>query len=312
MRFAGRVAPVTILGLVWMAMAPPVGGNQPPTLPSLLGAAAVYVAAYEQQAAAIVFEETYSQRVSRLQQPGLPSGSATVVGSRERRLRSDVVVVNADAFGWIGFRDVFEVDGKPVRDRQDRFQRLFGQPISQAVIDQARVIANESARFNLGSVGRNLNYPTMALMFLRQDHQPRSAFSREGSARVGNVVTWMLDFQEVERPTLIGSPGYEVATTGRFWVEPDSGRVRRSRITVDVGRATCTYEVEYGYWSGLNVLVPVSMDENVAVRGDDRLERGLRTAGDPRPVEMIRGEARYSNFRQFKGTARIKEAVIVP
>jgi hypothetical protein len=235
-----------------------------------------------------------------------------VVGSLERRLRSDVVVVNAEAFGWIGFRDVFEVDGKPVRDRLDRFQRLFGQPLTQSVIDQARVIANEGARFNLGSVGRNLNYPTMALMFLRQTHQSRSAFSREGSARVGNVVTWLLDFHEVERPTLIGSPGYEVTTSGRFWVEPDSGRVRRSRITVDVGRATCTYEVSYGPWPGRNVLVPVSMEETVAVRGDDRLERGLRTAGDPRPAEMIRGQARYSNFRQFKGTARIKEVVIQP
>jgi hypothetical protein len=27
---------------------------------------------------------------------------------------------------------------------------------------------------------------------------------------------------------------------------------------------------------------------------------------------MIRGQARYSNFRQFKGTARIKEVVIQP
>jgi len=285
-----RLAPLAIIGCLCVGT---VHGAQPPTLPSLLGAAATYVAVYEAQAAAIVFEESYTQSVA--------GPSTGVFVSAERRLRSEVAVVNTDAFGWIGFRDVFEVDGKPVRDRQDRFQFLFGQPVNQSVIDQARKIADESARFNLGLVGRTLNYPTMALAFLRQNHQERSTFWRESSARVGGVVTWMVDFQETQRPTLIGSPGRDVLTYGRFWIEPDSGRVRRSRITADVVRATCTYDVEYGTWPGLDVLVPFSMEENISVRG-----------GDPRPVQTIRGQARYSNFRQFKGTARIKEVVIQP
>ncbi len=272
---------------------------QPPTVPALLGAAASYVADYEQDAAALVFEEQYAQWIT--------GGQSGVFNSRERRLRSDVAVVNAGGFGWIGFRDVFEVDGRPVRDRQNRFQRLFGQSLDQGAIDQARRIADESSRFNLGSVGRNLNYPTMALVFLRENHQTRSTFWREGAGRVGGVTTWMLDFQETERPTLIGSPGHEVTTYGRFWIEPDTGRVRRSRIVADVVSATCTYEVEYGVSPDLHVLVPVAMEETVAIRGKDP-----RTAGDPRPIQVIRGQARYSNFRQFKGTARIKGAIVAP
>jgi hypothetical protein len=288
-----------VLGAVWAGTVRLTTGAQPPTLPALLGAAASYVAAYEEQAAAIVFEETYSQWITG-PQTGLFS-------SRERRLRSDVAVIYADGFGWIGFRDVFDVDGRPVRDRQDRFQRLFGQSITPAAIAQARAIADESARFNVGHVGRNLNYPTMALVFLRQNHQDRSTFWREGSARVDGSTTWMVDFQETRRPTLIASSERDLLTYGRFWVEPDNGRIRRSRITVDVVSATCTYEVEYGAWPGLDVLMPIEMEEVIAIRGKDP-----RTSGDPRPVQIIRGQARYSNVRQFKGRARIEGVVIQP
>lgn len=292
MRIPGQLGLVLVLCLIGVAG---LWGRdaQPPTLPHLLTAAASYVTDYEARTAALVFEEVYTQSVS-----GPNSG---VFVSAERRLKSEVVVVNTEGLGWLSFRDVLEVDGKPIRDRRDRFQRLFGQPVTQTVIDQARVIANESARFNLGSVGRNFNYPTMALMFLRQKHQSRSVFSREGTARVGGVVTWMLAFEEAQRPTLVGSPGNEAVASGRFWIEPDSGRVRQSRITIDVTQASCAYDVEYGNRPGIDVLVPVSMDENITLRGRD-----------PRAVQTIRGEARYSNFREFRGTARIKDAIIQP
>lgn len=305
MRLPRRFAPVLLLGFVSWGSVHLAGVAQPPTLPSLLGAAAAYVSVYEEQASTIVFEEDYVQRVTRLRY-GLRSEVA-VVNSQERRLRAEVVVVNTGDLGWIGFRDVFEVDGKTVQDRQGRLQKLFLNPLTEAAIGRARAVADESARFNLGSVQRNLNYPTMALMFLRDAHQSRSTFSRESSARVAGVATWMVRFQEVGRPTLIGSRLGDVVTSGRFWIEPDSGRVRRSQISIDEAYATGTFDVEYGSWPGLDVLVPVSMEENISVRaGDQRLEPGLTTAGDIRPVEVLRGEARYSKFKVFRATARIK------
>src|SRR6185437_3448968 len=50
--------------------------------------------------------------------------------------------------GLVGERDVVSVDGKPVRDRQDRLMGLFrsGTPDFAEV----RRIADESARFNIG------------------------------------------------------------------------------------------------------------------------------------------------------------------
>ena len=271
-----------------------VAARQPPTLPSLLGSVATYVAAYEQKASFLLLEESYFQWVQVL--GGQPS--------RDRRLRSELALVNTPDFGWIGFRDVFEVDGQRVGNRQSRLQELFATPLTEETLGRARALANESARFNLGSVQRTVNYPTMALAFLRESNQGRSSFTRDESARVGDAPTWIVEFEETQRPTLIASQPDEsgagdLPVSGRFWIEPDSGRVRRSQVTFVQMRSTGSITVEYGPWPGLDVLVPVSMRESFLVQG-------LHSSGDLRQPQVIRGEARYANVRQFKGTARIK------
>ena len=262
-----RFASAFVLGSVGFALAPAASGLQPSPLPHLLGAAAAYVATYEERVAAFVFEEDYRQRVTCL------FGGTK---AHARRLRSEVVVVNTGDLGWIGFRDVFEVDGQPVRNREDRLRQLFLDAGPDALA-RARALADESARFNLGGVQRNLNYPTMALLFLREAHQGRSRFSRGGSERVDGMLTWAVRFEETRRPTLIGSRVDDVVASGEFWIEPDAGRVRRSRLRV---------EEEH---------VPVSMMENHSVRGCDPGSGTVSARG----VETIQGEAQYSNVRQF-------------
>ncbi len=264
-----------------------ITASQPPTLPTLLGAAASYVASYEERVSYLVFDEDYVQRVQSL-------GAAPAA---ERRLRSEVAVVNTPYFGWIGFRDVLEVDGKPVGNRQGRLQELFAHPLSEEAVGRAQAIAAESARFNLGSVLRTVNYPTMALVFLREANQQRSTFARQGSARVSGVITWIVEFQETQRPGLIASPTAdskegEVRASGRFWIEPERGRVQRSQLTLEHQHSTGQIDVEYVSSPNLDVLVPSSMRETFSVQG-------LARSGDQRPMQIIRGEAKYSNVRQF-------------
>jgi hypothetical protein len=273
MRLA-RVAPVIAASALALDSVR-LGAAQPPTLPALLRAAAAYVAMYEERASGIVFEEEYVQQLRRLNDPKLPVA---------RRMQSEVVVLSTGDFGWIGFRNVVQVDNQPVRDRADRLEKLLATPMTHAVIDRARSVADESARYNLGRVHRNWNYPTMPLMFLRQAHQRRSTFTREGLERMDGVLTWRVRFQEVERPTLIASGQYDVVASGRFWIEPDTGRVRRGQLAVREALATGTIDITYRASPGLAVLVPVSMEERI----------------EARPLlEEIRGEARYSNFKQF-------------
>src|SRR5262245_62326481 len=73
-------------------------------LSAVLSSVAKYLAEYEQRCGAVVSLETYRQQV----QNG---------GSRQsRQLKSDMLMLSVGEAGWLGFRDVFEVDGRPVRD----------------------------------------------------------------------------------------------------------------------------------------------------------------------------------------------------
>jgi hypothetical protein len=67
---------------------------------------------------------------------------------RGRRMKSELIMIAESANGWVEFRDVFEVDGKPVRDRDQRIVNLFMRPTNGAIA-QGRRIADESARFNI-------------------------------------------------------------------------------------------------------------------------------------------------------------------
>ena len=51
---------------------------------------------------------------------------ARAAGRAPRELKSDLLLLKpAGADAWMAFRDVFEVDGEPVRDRTERLSQLF-------------------------------------------------------------------------------------------------------------------------------------------------------------------------------------------
>src|SRR5207248_59387 len=123
---------------------------QPPDVDAILEKAADYVFAYTRGFVGIVAEETYRQEVNggRI---GADLRGFPIEGPRQKRdLKSDVLFVRTpDADRWLQFRDVFDVDGKPVRDRAERLAKLFLQP-SRSVQKQAEDISAESARYNIG------------------------------------------------------------------------------------------------------------------------------------------------------------------
>ncbi len=123
--------------------------QEPVTLAELLRSSASYVAQYEREFSAVVSEERYEQVATRPTED-LDGRARSVRETAVRLLRSDVLLINAGAAGWIGYRDVFEVDGQPVRDRDERLFKLFLEPAPDALV-QAKRIADESARFNLGT-----------------------------------------------------------------------------------------------------------------------------------------------------------------
>jgi hypothetical protein len=161
--------------------------------------------------------------------------------------------------GWVELRDTFEVDGKRVRDRDERIAQLFMKPHPNAW-QQARRIADEGARFNLSpqrfAFNRTLNVPMTALRFLRQPNQYRSTF-RVDRVEPSRVV---LRFQEEATPRLIGSED-GAAASGSFSIDPDSGRVLRTEFVLATRKIIGRFTVEYAEQPALKLWLPVSMVE---------------------------------------------------
>ena len=226
----------TLTIAVLLAALSVIGHTQGPvTLGELLRSAASYVAQYEREFSAVVSEERYEQVATRPAED-LDGRARSFRETAVRLLRSDVLLINAGAAGWIGYRDVFEVDGRPVRDRDERLFKLFLEPAHDALV-QAKRIADESARFNLGTenepLTRTINLPTVALVFLRQESQGRFAFTMEGGKAAVNRPSVVLRYEEQARPRIIKSRD-DAATKGRFWIRTrfGPGRAERARLRV--------------------------------------------------------------------------------
>ena len=241
------------------------------SLPALLERLGRYVDEYEQDLAAVVSEELYQQDVSTLN---------GMFGDK-RSLRSDLLISKAGDFGWVAFRDVYEVDGKEVRDRSDRLIDLFVKPTGDSK-EQVRKIVAESARLNVGWVNRNINVPTMVLQFARTAEQHRSEFKRGGTTKIGDIDARELRFQEKKLPRVIETRD-GAAAAGKFWIEEATGRVLRTELRVTTGSTTATVVVAYEFQPKLKLWLPVLMNE--------------RYATPRQPV--ITGRATYQNFRQF-------------
>ena len=186
----------------------------------LLGRAGWYVVDFIEKFSNVVSEETY------LQDSSVPMQSAMVLGrpgsaARNRVLKSDFLLVSVNsAREWVPFRDVFEVDGQAIRDREQRLARLFLKP-SPDSLDQAISIQEESARYNLGNMRRTINNPVLGIVIVEADSQSRFRHSLgKPDPQVGPGV-WTIDYKEVTPPAFIAvGPTSTCSRTGASGSKP--------------------------------------------------------------------------------------------
>jgi hypothetical protein len=269
---------------------------QEPTLDAVLARTAEYVQKFHSQVSGIVAEEIYLQQARDTRRRTNGPSSDT-----KRTLKSDLLLVRPpDGERYIEFRDVFEVNGMPVRDRQDRLSKLFLTP-TQASVDQIKSIVDESARHNIGGVMRNVNTPMLSLHFLQPDVQPRFRFRRrkQGTPELSAATdfpgrnpavfnppagAWAIEFKETRRPTLIRTDhGDDLPAIGRYWIDPVTGAVLMSELMLRNSEVTAIIDVSYLDEPTLGFRVPQEMRER------------YRT-----PSERVDGVASYSRFRQFQ------------
>jgi hypothetical protein len=264
---------------------------------ALLDRVGRYVLRYADTFRNLVAVETYTQWAGQ-------QGGGRL---RRRVLRSDILFVSLPTdIPWTVFRDVFEVDGRPVRDRQARLVRLFKEDTG-TIVERANAILLESARFNLGPAFRTVKIPTLALLFLHPENQDRFVFRRGREERVGGHDATVLGFDEVSRPTFVHEGSHrDLPAKGRFWIEPDRGLVVRSEVEYrfESGRAVGVVSTDFRPEPGFDIWVPAEMRE----RYEDLPEAGPHTRVFGEPVE---GTARYSHYQRF-WVAVIEEKARLP
>jgi hypothetical protein len=269
-------------------------------LAPILTRAAQYVLEYEQRFHDIVAEEVYDQtgpRDSRRQIGGVPLRCG--VSFCRRTTRADVVFVRlAGDIPWGTFRDVYEVDGERIRDREARIERLF-RDTPQAAVERARSLLAESAKYNIGPAARTLNFPTLPLPFLLEKNQGRFAWKRKGERRIADVRGVEVEFKETSRPTFVsdGDNGEQLAARGRFAIDPERGTVMRSEVCFrwEPERAEACLVTEYRPEPSLAMWVPTEMRE----RYGDLPYGSTMVFG-----AMSEATARYSGYRRFSVTVQ--------
>jgi VWFA-related protein len=271
-----------------------LSGGQSGVIAGVLMAASTYVEGFQRAFTGIVMEESYAQDFSSAS--GSRTGQYTFVAHRE--LKSDLLLIRpGNGARDVEFRDVFEVDGHAVRDRQERLTRLFLDP-SKSATDRIRAIIADSARYNIGSIERTLNTPTLPLLFLLPISQSKSTFtltsdwsaqldfSSPSTASIGSSIDVVLAFEEHPPNTVIrGVRGKDLPARGRFWIDPTTGRVLMTELVAEDTLVRAVVDVTYRFDVDLGVLVPADMRERY---------EGLRNGA------LVEGRATYSHFRRFE------------
>jgi hypothetical protein len=260
---------VVVVMLVAGVLMPAVAVAQDNKTEELLAKTAAYVARFVDQFSNVVAEETLVQE--------------TTIPRRKRTLRSDFLLVRypGDA-QWQTFRDVAEVDGKAVRDKEERLTKLFLEPASSAM-RRARELQEAGSRYNLLDIG-TLNNPLMVVAFLQDSYRERFRFNLAGLDKKLGPTVRQVQFQEFKVPSLIkGNGNQDILTRGLAWIEEDTGRVVKTELRVGGRSSPISIITEYKLDEELGITVPVTMRDWY-----------------PDGTGEIRGVATYGRFRRFQ------------
>jgi len=247
-----------------------------------------YLTAYEPHLSALVADEHFEQWPLDNFFTGLMPGTYKRDSFRLRFLDSEVAFVSLPAnAGWLGFRDVLRVKGKPVKRRSRTLAELLVLETADAR-DRALALLLESARHNLGAP-RTINLPSLPLELLHLRNQARFVIDRATRDRVGDCDALRLDLMETVTPTLIQRPqGGNMPSRVAAWVEIATGRLCKAEVR--------TRDAQLGV-SKFEAVVTVDFEHDATL--DLTVPKRLREVFLMPPRGAGEGEATYSNYRRI-------------
>lgn len=287
MTFTHALVAVVVAGSTLVPPAAPSGvalSQSRPRLSTrdLVAAATRYATDYRREFAFLVADEIYMQTQI------LPGTSP----SRQRTMRGELFLTYLAADDeWIAVHDIAEVDGDPVPDREDLRQLMRAGAELRGVVGK---VAARNARFNIGNIKRNFNEPMLPLLLLGPDRVAGIQFDRREVTTDGQATLATLEFRERDRPTLVRGTTGPIRSRGEMTIEADSGRIRRTVFELNDGAVHARLTTVYGHEEKLDLWVPTDFTE--------RYE--LSRHGEP--DEVVTGTARYTNYRRFSTSGRVK------
>ena len=269
-------------GMALLSLASQVSARQVQSDP-LVAKAVNYVRDYTKAMASVVCEERQTQRVVK------HDGKV----KKTREITSEVAFVDAGgahAFSLVVFRDVMTVDGKPVRNREERLRKLLISGRKQDWYKQAERITEEGTRYDIGGFANgngNVDPLVMAVWWF-QGHLASGKFMR-----TADTVSFS---QGTRRPEDDRRRSGSIAIRGHYVLD-SQGRVLKTFWATDDPDFDSAVTVGYREQPNLTALVPSEM-----LRHEHRLR-------DPKS-DMSVAQATYSNCRQFQVT--VEETIQLP
>ena len=208
-----------------------------------------------------------------------------------RQLESDYGIVQLPGdLAWLGFREVLAVDGKPVPDSASRLAESVWRSRREAAVEQARRIAEESSRYNVGPIFRTINDPVVRPRVARRAQQPPPAFLENRRSDDRRHRAWVLRYSGNRPPDAYPDARTQpdLPARGRAWVDPETGRVLR-------GRGLAGRSLAPGVSSAPS-MSPSSHDARLGFAVPSRM---IETLHEQKPRDVSSGEATYSNYRKF-------------
>jgi hypothetical protein len=279
----GRWSPVFLAAVGFTSIA--LEAQKGPAVADVLKAGGDYLVQYAQKISGVAAEEQYVQSDVSTGQMGVP-----------KRLTSDYVLYGSTDGQVTGFRDVFAIDSKPVRPREDRLAALFKHPTPE-VGQQARQWTDESVRYYLNPNLQSLDQPTLALEYLRKENQERSTFKIENVKNSGGAQIATLKFTEHPGSHVIPSND-DTTAVGRFWIDVATGTVRQTELGVTGRNSSVRVSVKYAEQAPLGLWLPSEMYQQFEISGHgSTATSNMGSGGGYNAHESLEGRATYSKYR---------------
>ena len=265
---------LTLATLLMSVAASVPAGAQPTPTALVRERVAAYVQQFVDGLTNVVAEERYVQQFR--------------LATDRRRLRSDFLLVKypGEERRYQTFRDVLEVDGRPVRNQQARITQLFLEPFASAVKRAGEIEAASSSQ----SLRRGrLVDPLQAISYLQSFYQPQFEFSVALADRRSGAGVIELSFTQITPAGVSLIP-----LRGKALVVEQTGRVVKTELTAGSGSNVRVTTTEFGFNPALRIDVPARLRDEMPVSSNDE----------------FMGTAEYSNFRRFQ--VRAEQEIDVP